>query len=35
MKAKAAFSWARKVMAVTHGESDPMVKTLNDNLAIL
>ena len=35
MKAKASFLWARQVMIVTHGESDPMVKTLNDNLAIL
>jgi len=34
-KAKAVFLWAKKVMFVTHGESDPMVKTLNDNLAIL
>ena len=34
-KAKAAFLWAKKVMLVTHGESDHMVMTLNDNLSIL
>lgn len=34
-KAKAAFLWAKKVMIVTHGESNRMVKTLHDYLAIL
>lgn len=34
-KAKLAYAWAMKVMIVTHGANDPMVKTLEDNLARL
>jgi len=35
MKAKAAYSWAKKIMVVTHGAKDHMVQTLDDNLANL
>ena len=35
MKAKAAYSWAKKIMVVTHGAKDYMVQTLDDNLANL
>ena len=35
IKAKAAYSWAKKIMLVMHGAKDYMVQTLDNNLANL
>jgi hypothetical protein len=35
VKARAAYSWAKTIMVITHGANDRMVQTLNDNLANL
>jgi len=33
VKAKLAYKWARNIMKVSHGESDPMIQALNENIA--
>jgi len=35
LKARAAFRWAKKVVAVSHGQDDPLFVNLKDNIATI